>query len=171
MDQLKLIALGLSLFAGLHDAFTARIPNWLTFPGILLGLIAQYYWGGTPQLFAGFGGLTVGLLLYAPLFFLHIMGAGDAKLLMLIGAFTDWRFTIYVAGFSIILGGAYAFMDTLSRGRILIVFHAIRGFLFGFLRPKEANMFIDTKRKFSFGFVMALGLWLTIILQQRGIIL
>ena len=77
------------------DLRSRRIPNWLVFPFLLVGVLVSpwrpdwnvgshgFGWHGAGQTFAGLG---LGLLVYGFLFFFFGMGAGDVKLCAAIGA-------------------------------------------------------------------------------------
>lgn len=78
--------IGASLVAALTDLRQGRIPNWLTLPLWLLGLIRASHLGGAARCV---GALEVSGLLALPylvLFFLAKGGAGDAKLMAALGA-------------------------------------------------------------------------------------
>jgi prepilin peptidase CpaA len=88
METLRLALLaGLLLAAVLTDVRSRRIPNLLTLPGLVAGLLwwaAEAGWAG---LWTGvLGALTGAGLLFLP-FALGGLGAGDVKLLALVGAF------------------------------------------------------------------------------------
>lgn len=78
------------LLAILHwDLETHRIPDLLTIPGTLLALswrISQGVWID-PILGALAGVLIVFLMVETKI---QIVGGGDAKLMMMVGAFTNW---------------------------------------------------------------------------------
>lgn len=76
----------------LCDWRTRRIPNWLTFSGLLvatlnLALTQTTLTGGT--VLAGLGGLAMAALLTLPGFILGRLGAGDVKLLAGLGLATS----------------------------------------------------------------------------------
>jgi prepilin peptidase CpaA len=62
-----------------------RIPNALTIPGAILALLLAHLPGGSVS--GALGGLAVGLAVALPLYWLHAMGAGDVKLMAMVGAF------------------------------------------------------------------------------------
>jgi prepilin peptidase CpaA len=85
----------LLMLAATIDVRTMRIPNWLTVGGALMGLAlnaaAQWQllgprWAVDGVLWA-LGGMAAGLALLLPMYLLRIMGAGDVKLMAMVGAF------------------------------------------------------------------------------------
>jgi len=105
-------AIGASLVAALWDIRTHRIPNWLTFPFLLGGLIAARWMGG----WAGLGDSLSGcLLLGIPYFLLFVFaggGAGDSKMMGALGAWIGFTngvtALLCVAVSGAILGIVYA---------------------------------------------------------------
>ena len=71
--------------AAVIDGRALKVPNWLTFPFALLGLVAAVRPGGLGLMVAG-QGLLLGLALLLPLYAVGGMGAGDVKLLAGVGA-------------------------------------------------------------------------------------
>ena len=68
------------------DYRSGKIYNWLTFPALLIGLVLALI-SGFDSLLQSMQGCGVGFLIFFPLYLLGIMGAGDVKLMMAIGAF------------------------------------------------------------------------------------
>ena len=87
--SVQLVYLGTAVaFAGIaavHDLRTKKIPNWITGPGIILGVLLHLALGG----FAQAGWSILAGLIAGTLFFLFYvaggMGAGDVKLITAIG--------------------------------------------------------------------------------------
>ncbi|MBA2321343.1 MAG: prepilin peptidase [Deltaproteobacteria bacterium] len=75
-------------WASWSDARTGRIPNVLTFGMMAAGLLLHAA-GGDP-LFALLG-IGVAFAMHYPLYMLQIEKAGDAKLVMGVGALVGWR--------------------------------------------------------------------------------
>lgn len=92
---LKAVALGLAvalaLIAGWTDWRSRRIPNWLTVPGFMVGVLANVLANGRAGLKTSLLGAGLGLLVLLPFVFLRSLGAGDWKLAGALGAFVGWQ--------------------------------------------------------------------------------
>jgi len=98
----------LSLVAGWTDLRSRRIPNWLTVPGLLIGVAANTALGGWSGLKASLLGATVGLTLLLPFVLLRSLGAGDWKLAGALGAFTGPSLLIDLLLGSVLVAGVMA---------------------------------------------------------------
>ena len=99
-----------------------RIPNSLTFPGILIGLAlsAVSGWGavGAAGLLDHAVAVGAAFLVCYPLYALGWMKAGDVKLLMTVGALRGTAFLLAAGLYGSLLGGVLAIV--LIAGRRLI---------------------------------------------------
>lgn len=122
----KLLAmLAVLTVAVVTDVRERRIPNWLTAGGAALGVgLAAVEAGGFPSL--AFMGIVVALLLSFPLFAMGGLGAGDAKLLAAVGAFTGPGGLLPVVLYGGVAGGVLGFAMAVRRGVILPVLAATR---------------------------------------------
>ena len=68
------------------DTRRGRIPNWLTFPALGLGVALHSFVGGGDGLLFAAEGAALGLGLFLVPFLIGGMGAGDVKLLAALGA-------------------------------------------------------------------------------------
>jgi prepilin peptidase CpaA len=114
----------LVIAAAVIDMRSMRIPNWLTVSGMLLGLAWNTALGS--PFYIGFlwalGGLATGLVLLLPLYVLRVMGAGDVKLMAMVGAFLGLPEILYAVLFTFILGGVFALIYAVahrSAGRMV----------------------------------------------------
>jgi prepilin peptidase CpaA len=109
----------------IYDVRSQRVPNAITFPAILFGLLLHFTFGGWRQVgSAAAGGLICGLIFL--LFYLAGgMGAGDVKLIAATGC---------IAGLSLI--GPLLLLTSLAGGLMAIALALYRGRL----RETVANM-------------------------------
>ena len=110
VGELIPLAVGSSLLAVLlvssvTDLAWHRIPNTLLLSALVLALILQASGDGLDGMLAAAGGLLVGLAFLMPLHVMGGMGAGDVKLLGVVGAFLGpWG--ALVAGAAALISGA-----------------------------------------------------------------
>lgn len=95
------------------DGRELRVPNWITFPMVLSGLVYSTCIGGTGGLAAGLLGMCVGLLTLLPLYCVGGMGAGDVKLMAGIGAWLGWQMTLAAFCVSTVVGAVMAILMVL----------------------------------------------------------
>jgi prepilin peptidase CpaA len=112
----------LLLAAAISDIKTGRIPNCLVFGGALYGLVYNIFFPVHPGyigvLFA-LGGLALGLSALLPLYLFRVMGAGDVKLMAMVGAFLGTSATVAAVLATLIVGGVLAVALALWSGRLV----------------------------------------------------
>jgi len=107
----------LSLVAAATDLRSRRIPNWLTVPGLLIGVAANTALGGWSGLKASLLGAAVGLALLLPFVLLRSLGAGDWKLAGALGAFTGSSVLVDLLLGSVLVAGVMAMALVIYKGR------------------------------------------------------
>jgi prepilin peptidase CpaA len=117
------VLVALLIVAGVIDYRTYRIPNWLTLSGAVFGLVYSILSSNPHQGFLwSLGGLGLGLLTMFPLYALKVMGAGDVKLMAMVGSFLGYTGTPLAILCTFIAGGIAALGFALCRrvlGRML----------------------------------------------------
>jgi prepilin peptidase CpaA len=109
----------LAVTAGATDLRSRRIPNWLTVPGLLIGVAANAAVGGWGGLKTSLLGAGLGLLLLLPFVLLRSLGAGDWKLAGALGAFTGPAALLDMLLGSILVAGIMAAALVIYKGRTL----------------------------------------------------
>ena len=106
--------------AAVIDGWKLKVPNWLTFPMVISGLIYGSFCTGSFE-WAGLGwslvGTAVGLALLLPAYAIGGMGAGDVKLLAGVGAWVGGTTTFYAFCVSAIIGGVIALVMVIVSGK------------------------------------------------------
>jgi prepilin peptidase CpaA len=108
----------LAATAGFTDLRWRRIPNWLTVPGWLLGIVMHSIdtgWRGTRESLLGSG---LGLLVLLPFVLVRSLGAGDWKLVGAIGAFLGPDRLLAVLFFTILIAGIMAALLVLWKKQV-----------------------------------------------------
>lgn len=107
-----------ALVGSVFDVKSRRIPNFVTFPSILLGLALHLALGGWRQLLSS---LAAGLICGVVFLVFYIaggMGAGDVKLITAVGCIAGMPHVAYLLVLTALSGGAMAVVMALARGRL-----------------------------------------------------
>lgn len=155
------VILGLLLAIGLYmDLRYRRLPNWLTFSGILLGIVYQSFIEGWAGALDAIGGVLFAAVLILP-FMAGGMGGGDVKFLAAIGAIKGLHFGVWSALYGAVAGGLVSIAILVWQGRLA---HEIwRCFLWfkTLAVPKSERPVLKPERKqeslFPYGVVLAIG--------------
>lgn len=129
----------LLMLAAFIDVRTFRIPNWLTYGGAVIGLAfgAAIQWRLLGPLWAldGFlwslGGLAAGLALMLPMYALHVMGAGDVKLMAMVGAFLGLGQIVPAVLCVFVIGGVLALVYVVAHRRLAQLAANLKEVVFG----------------------------------------
>ncbi len=111
------LAVVLALIAGWTDWRSRRIPNWLTVPGFLVGVLVNVAVGGWLGLKTSLLGAGLGLLVLLPFVFLRSLGAGDWKLAGALGAFVGWEAMANLLMGSVFVAGVMALVLVIYKRR------------------------------------------------------
>ena len=95
-----------------------RIPNVLTLPALGLGLILGFALGGWKGLTSSAIGMGIGFGLMIVPYLAGGMGAGDVKLMAALGALLGYLSIIQVFFYTVLIGGAFALVNALTRGTL-----------------------------------------------------
>jgi Flp pilus assembly protein, protease CpaA len=112
----------LMLAAAWTDVRSRRIPNALTVSGFGVAIALRLLAGPA----AGIDGVTGAILAFVlclPFFVLGVLGGGDAKLLMALGAFTGPRDLLVAMLIIASIGGIIGAVDAARRGILLPVLY------------------------------------------------
>lgn len=110
-------ALVCATIGAIYDVRSRRVPNVLTLPAILFGLLLHFTLGGWRQLGSALAaGLICGLI-FLVLYVAGGMGAGDVKLITAVGCIAGLPRTGYLLILTALAGGVMALGLVLYRGR------------------------------------------------------
>jgi prepilin peptidase CpaA len=173
------VLLALLAAAAVCDYRTYRIPNLLTGGGIVFAL--AWNTAVPPSMHAGWtwapAGMLLGFAALLPMYAIGAMGAGDLKLMAMVGAFLGFTGTLYALLFSVVTGGIAAFAYALRKravGRMLANSREVmRGMLWSSvagatprLRPGAA----PSVGKLPYGVSIAVGTCAFLVAQQFGLV-
>jgi prepilin peptidase CpaA len=143
------------------DVLFHRIPNWLTFPTITIGVLYHTAAKGLEGFLFSLEGIALGIACFVIPYLMGGMGAGDAKLMGAVGGLMGPAGTFIAFLFTAIIGGIYALgllafhkhlKETAKRyGTILKTFLLTRQFIYIPSPPKEKEI------RLCYGVAIALG--------------
>lgn len=115
--------LAVILVAGSYtDLRYEKVYNWITLPGVLVGLAGHAVVGGLAgenQVQLGLSGSAAGLAVgFLPLMLAWLaggIGGGDAKLMAAVGALTGWRFTLAAMMYGFAVAAVMAVVVMIAR--------------------------------------------------------
>ncbi len=156
--------------AAISDFHVRRIPNWLTLPSILLGLVLNGAFFGWSGLVLSLKGLGLGFLLLFFWYLLGGMGAGDVKLLSAVGAILGPRLVFFAFIWTAIAGGVIAVTVMISRKAVMQTFRNLKILIQSWViagSNSEANLTIRNQSliKLPYGVAIAVGTSLAVWLQ------
>jgi prepilin peptidase CpaA len=149
------------IIASLTDILTFRIPNWLTYSTLAVGIAYFSVAKGYEGFLFSLGGAAAGLGLLTLPYIIGGTGAGDVKLLGAVGSFLGPKGAFIVFIFSNIMAGIYALGLMASKGLLIGTLKrygkVLKGFIithqFIYIPPSNK----EKKIRIRFGFAIALG--------------
>jgi len=103
-----------SIYANITDWKRCKIENRASVSFFVLGLVVQVIFGRVDGLLSGLGGVAVMLVTF-PFFALRMIGAGDVKALMAIGAMVGWPAAGTILINTVLGSGAIAIVIMITR--------------------------------------------------------
>ena len=164
-DILRYAVILIGLVASATDLARGRIYNWLTIPAWVLGLAYSLWSGGWGGLGSGFLATALAFLLYGWMFWIGVMGAGDVKLLMALGAWGGVEYVARTGLLGVFLGGAMAAVLLLVQGRLLPLLRKLYRFVLTLVIQEMVvePPAIDKKLTMPFGIpISAAAIWIVI---------
>jgi len=165
-------ALSVAILGAGTDVASRRIPNRLTYPGMLVALVGHLVYEGWHGLWSSLAGGLIGGGIFLIFFLLHAMGAGDVKLITAVGCFAGSSHTLQIVLFSAMAGGVLALGIALWKRRLravlvnvfeLIRFHAVER---GGVHP-ELNLSNPQAVRLPYGVAIATGVLFSVLAFYR----
>jgi prepilin peptidase CpaA len=160
--------------SAVYDVRTRRIPNFITFPAIALGLLLHAVFGGWRQLASAAAGGVICGLIFLVFYLAGGMGAGDVKLITATGCIAGLSLIGHLLILTALAGGVMAIglalyrhqlVETWNNMQALAVHHQRMG-----LTP-HPQFNISNERTLRLPYALAIaagsGLSLCLLVMQR----
>ena len=150
----------LALVAGWTDYKRRRIPNWLTVPGLVVGVSLNATASGWSGLKFSLLGAGLGLLLLLPFVLLRSLGAGDWKLAGALGAFVGASVLLDLLLGSVFVAGLMALALVIYKRRVRQTLRNIGRLLVSLLtfRSPGSEVSLDNPQSLKVPYGVALAL-------------
>lgn len=146
MDELRIgLLISILGIATWHDVRSHRIPNTLVLVGLIAGVLSGAWLNGVAGVISAIAGGLLGLLVLLPFYLMRTLGAGDVKLMAVVGTF---------------LGSAdvlMAVLGTFLAGGVMALIVAIRLGMLGHMLQNVKLMLLGAAVKMSAGQVPSVG--------------
>ncbi len=159
-----------SFAASVTDVKSRRVPNLLTGPAFLFGLMLHFTWGGWKEmLLAAVAGLICGVVFL--LFYLAGgMGAGDVKLIAAVGCIAGLPHIASVLVLTALAGGVMALVLAAMRGRLKETLFNVGAIAShhrtsGLTPHPELNVLNSSTLRLPYALAIAAGCTLTLFFQ------
>jgi prepilin peptidase CpaA len=168
MIWINLLLIIVLLICLITDLKSRKIYNNVLFPTLVLAFVGNFMISGWSGLSASFLGFLLGLAILLIPFLLGGMGAGDVKLLAVIGALKGSAFVFSAAIYMALVGGIIALVIILiKKGRAKGFFYHIWAKKHGIDLPYEKSALSAT---FPYGVAIVVGALLALYNQDLLIV-
>lgn len=167
------LAIGCAVMGALTDLRSRRIPNWLTGPTMLLGLLLHFVAGGWKEGASSLLGLFVCGTVFLVFYLAGGMGAGDVKFIAAEASLLGLPCSEPLLLYTVLCGGVMGLALAIKRGRLrytasnvlrLILHHQRNG-----LQPHpELNLSNQSTLRLPYAVAIACGCVLTVYLQPSA---
>lgn len=139
---MEMIILMVVAYSAVIDFKTRKIPNYVTFPFMIVGLLIALLQKSFIGLTFSLTGILIGLLIFIIPYALGLLGAGDVKLMMGIGAWVGPSVIAVNSVIIIIVGGVLAFISLMVKVHPLYPFKIMKDFVFSFIVRDIKGFFV-----------------------------
>lgn len=164
MNEIRIIALVLITgSAVLDDLYRGRISNGIIMTGLLWGVLYQIFSEGMIGLMVFLGGVLLPAILMAGLYYFRMIGAGDIKLLSVIGGFLGPIAVLSCMVTSILFGGLISLTIMICHHNFGQRYICFSEYIYDYSKNKKWNPYlarVEAKAKFCFSIPVLLAvLW------------
>ncbi len=156
--------------SAVYDVRSRRIPNFITLPAIVFGLLLHAVFGGLRQLAtAAAAGLICGLI-FLIFYLAGGMGAGDVKLMTAAGCLTGLSLIQHLLVWTALAGGVMAIGVALYRRQLVATLHSTYAVLvhhtaMGLTPHAQFNVRNDRTLRLPYALAIMAGSALTLCLR------
>lgn len=170
LDKLFILVL---VICFMSDITVQKIYNIVIFPALAAAMILHFFYFGLHGLEAALLGFGVGFVILLIPYCLGGIGAGDVKLLALIGAIKGWIFVLNTALYMSIIGGIIALGIILCHKPFVTLLKEIGIKLYSQLygiRVKFDGVQLSLSKKYPYGVAIVGGAFICLYVKGASIL-
>lgn len=141
------VLMGFIVIAFAYDSKTSRIPNWLNFLGLTIGMMINIILMGVDGLVFSGSGVLLGFTIMLVLYFFGAVGAGDVKLFAAIGSMIGAFMLFNVMCYAVLYAGVIGIAILIYRRLFKRTVFKLYSWFFHFILSKEIFMFQELKNQ------------------------
>lgn len=122
------------LLAAFVDLLTNKVPNILILPSMFLAFLLSYMNGGAGLLLNSIFGACVGFLVLLYPYYKSLIGAGDVKLMAVVGAFLGPKLVLLAFLYTSVFGGLIVLVYLAYKGLLAQSFRRVMSLQFSSAR-------------------------------------
>lgn len=137
------------LISAIRDVKERKIPNLITLPSAIIAILCHIFSDGWQGLIFSFQGIAVGFFLFIMLYAIGVMGAGDVKLMSVVGAVFGPKNTLTVLLFIMVMSGVLALFLMWHRGVIKKSLSRLWMIIFLFATQQNSSFFKEANSELA----------------------
>jgi len=175
MNLLLVTLVTLVIAAAIVDWRTHRIPNELVLIGAVLGVGGNAVLPSGGGVVFGVSGMALGLALLLPLYLLRAMGAGDVKLMAMVGAWIGPAGVFSAMLLTLVAGGVLALLVAMRNRTLGRALQNVKTMFLGTLvsatalHRTEVVAPVASAGKVPYAVAIAVGTFIHLALVQSGV--
>jgi len=155
------------------DLKEQKIYNKVIFPSLIVTMLLQLFYFGFDGLKGSFIGLTVGFAILLVPYFLGGIGAGDVKLLALIGAIKGGAFVLNTALYMAVIGGVIALFIIIFHKQTIKFFKELSLWIFYLVNGVKTKLETPSApllKKYPYGVAIVGGALICLVFKEAWLI-
>ena len=142
LETVLIAYLGVAVSFDLKDR---RIPNVLIAAGLIAGLLYSMTVRGQESIGFVLGNMLFPILLLYFLFLIHVLGAGDIKLFVVMSLFSDTKHLLVLIVVSFLVGGIFALVKLLTERRLVYRISVFSGYVSSCIKNRQIAPYTKTE--------------------------
>ena len=155
------------LIAAITDILYKKIPNWLTYPVMVVATVYHMNVGGLGGFLFSIEGVAVGIAVLMVIYLMGGTGAGDVKLMGAMGALLGPKGVFIAFLFTSFVGGIYAVVLLITHGSLRETVKRYWAILKSFILTKDFVYVPPSERekkpRLRYGVAIALGTLISVL--------